>query len=136
MSGPRHCSRPLFLRAVAILVEARGEVEQAEGHMATLLTEEDCSAWVTLVASIKEAIQKAFTAKDHEEFVATLGQAEVFIRQCLELMERVSFLPTTEWHHQRQLAMDWLNCSLGRFKVVTTLIRVDQVTGDVRQRLR
>lgn len=130
MSGPAHSPRPMLLlsiKALAVLTEARGEVDQAEVQMATLLPDQSDTLRGELLSVIKANLSEAFRANDLAGLEDNIQQAEDNIRRCLRVMEQASYPPLAVWRQRHQLAMDWLSCSLGRLKVVLTYVRLDQV---------
>lgn len=121
-----HPPRTPFVRAVAILVEVRGEVECAGGYMASLPSDDSSSRRLELLKAVDEALTVSFRAQHLSDLEQCLTTVENAIRSCIQFMEQASYPPTVQWHHVRQMALDWLHCSLGRLKVVSTSARLEE----------
>ncbi|MEK7540575.1 MAG: hypothetical protein AAB558_05000 [Patescibacteria group bacterium] len=116
------------IQAVAILVEAQGEVRQAESHLETLLLDvSTTTAYQTLVLSIKAWLDLAYRATTLSELEHQLQEVDQGIQDLLKLLEKVTCPPATEWLHRLQLARDWLDVSRGKVKVALTYARLEQM---------
>lgn len=130
MSGSGHRSRVaqvLSIRALTVLGEARGEVEQAQIHMAVIMVWDPSVAarLSTMTAEIMDGLVVAMRAKELDELEQALARVEAQVQQCVEALHQASIPPTTEWYHQRQAAADWLACSVGRLKVAMSYARLE-----------
>lgn len=121
-----HPPRTPFARAVAILLEVRGEVECAGGYMSTLPSDGSSPRRLELLRLVDEALTGSFQAQNLAELEQYLAKVEDSIRSCIQFMEQVQYPPMVQWHHVRQMALDWLHCSLGRLKVATTYARFEE----------
>lgn len=138
MSGSnrrRNQSSVVSIRAVAILVEAQGEVKQAEGHLETLLLDgSTTAAYQTLMLSIKAWLDLAYRATTLPELERHLKEADQGIQDLLKLLEKTTCPPATEWFYQLQLARDWLGVGRGKIKAALTYARLEQMLRSERSR--
>ena len=129
MSGSHPQRRPppvIPTSAINVLAEARGEVRQAQGHMMTLMDFDHESQAHVLILSIQSRLEAALHVASLTDLESLLEEVQESIRECVRLLEQFTCPPTTQWHHQRQLAVNWLSCSLGRFKVALAYVKLDR----------
>lgn len=128
MSGARDRrirSASVSIRAIAILVEAQGEIKTAEGHVEVLLPDELVKTFQSLVASIQGWLQKAFRSTSLDELQANLQELDQAVQGLLMLLDQVKVPPLSSYVHQLQLARDWLGVSRGKIQVALTYARLD-----------
>lgn len=119
--------RFISVRAIALLVEAKGELEEAEAHVSTLLLDADTEARSQpLMLSAKAWYDLAMRATTLKELERSYQQVDRAVQDLLNLLDQLSFPPRTEWRLQLQLARDWLHISRAKLKLALTSAHLEE----------